>query len=100
VEQLAVIEMWLFSALYIAIYLALWRLRCRPEAAREREGEKDLFVIPAGRFGIWWVILPPMVLIVVALLGSGREYLWYGGPAILSGLVLYPLASWWKKRGR
>ena len=33
VEQLAVIEMWLFSALYFAIYLALWRLRCRPAGA-------------------------------------------------------------------
>jgi amino acid transporter len=98
VEQLAVIEMWLFSALYIAIYLALWRLRCRPGAAAGREGEGYRFLIPAGRRGIWWVILPPMILIVMAVWGSFEEYLWYGGPALLSGVLLYPVAAWLLRR--
>lgn len=98
VEQLAVIEMWLFSALYIAIYLALWRLRCRPKEAGRQDEKSYRFLIPGGRRGIWWVILPPMLLIVMAVYGSFGEYLWYGGPALLSGLVLYPLAAWWRRR--
>jgi amino acid transporter len=98
VEQLAVIEMWLFSALYIAIYLALWRLRCRPAEAGGRDGEEYRFLIPVGRRGIWWVIVPPTLLIVMAVYGSVGEYLWYGGPALLSGLALYPIALWCKRR--
>jgi hypothetical protein len=39
-----------------------------------------------------------MLLIVMAVYGSFGEYLWYGGPALLSGLALYPLAAWWKRR--
>jgi hypothetical protein len=34
----------------------------------------------------------------MAVYGSVEEYLWYGGPALLSGLVLYPIALWWKRR--
>jgi len=97
VEQLTSIEMWLFSPLYVMIYLALWRLRCRPAAAGS-EGEGKGYVIPAGRRGIWLVILPPIVLIVMAIGGSAGEYLWTGGLAIASGFVLYPLAMWWKRR--
>jgi amino acid transporter len=98
VEQLAVIEMWLFSALYVVLYLALWRLRCGREAPRPPAAEGYRFVIPAGRWGIWWVILPPIALIVLAIKDSASEYLLYGGPAILSGFLLWPLAAWWKRR--
>jgi len=98
VEQLTSIEMWLFSPLYVMIYLALWRLRCRPATAGT-EGEGRGYVIPAGRRGIWLVILPPIILIVMAIGGSAGEYLWTGGLAIASGFVLYPLALWWKRRG-
>jgi hypothetical protein len=97
VEQLTSIEMWLFSPLYILIYLALWRLRCRPAAAG-RDGAEKGYTIPAGRWGIWLVILPPILLIVMAIAGSADEYLWTGGSAILSGFALYPVALWWKKR--
>lgn len=97
VEQLTSIEMWLFSPLYVMIYLALWRLRCRPQTARGPEEGRG-YVIPAGRWGIWWVILPPMILIVMALWGSAHSYFWTGGPAILSGFLLYPIAAWWKRR--
>ena len=98
VEQLAVIEMWLFSALYIAIYLALWRLRCREAGTGDKDAKEYRFLIPLGRRGIWWVIIPPTLLIIMAVYGSVDEYLWYGGPALLSGLVLYPIALWWKRR--
>jgi amino acid transporter len=92
-KSLLVIEMWLFSFVYILIYLALWRLRRRPDLDGGDGGGGYRFIIPAGRRGIWWVILPPMVLIVVAMFGSGREYILYGGPALISGAVLYPIAA-------
>ncbi len=98
VEQLAVIEMWLFSALYVLMYLALWRLRCRPETRGAVKDGAYRFIIPGGRWGIWWVILPPILLIVLALKDSAHEYLLYGGPGILSGFVLYPFVAAWKRR--
>jgi amino acid transporter len=96
VQQLTSIEMWLFSPLYALIFLALWRLRRRSSAVAG--GEEGGYVIPLGRFGIWLVILPPMILMVMACWGSADEYLWSGGGAILSGFLLYPIARWWKRR--
>ncbi|HEU4401413.1 MAG TPA: APC family permease [Candidatus Polarisedimenticolia bacterium] len=99
IENLVVLEMWCFSGLYVVIYLALWRLRCRPDLdAGSKEGEYR-FIIPAGRRGIWFVILPPMALIVMAMFGSGREYIYYGGPAILSGALIYPFVARMRRVG-
>jgi len=98
VTDLLVVEMWMFSALYISIYLALWKVRRRPELDQgAREGEYR-FIIPAGRRGIWWVILPPIAIIIGAMFASGPEYIRYGGPALLSGVVLYPVASFFRRR--
>ena len=98
VEVLAVVEMWLFSGVYIAIFLALWRLRSRPDYAAAGAAGDYRFVIPAGRRGIWWIILPPIVLIVVSMFASGWEYVVSGGLGILSGVVLYPFVALWKRR--
>ena len=121
VEALAVVEMWVFSAVYIQIFLALWRLRTREAAAggaatAARAGAAGntsgaagnigaveggggyRFIIPFGRRGIWWVILPPMSLIVVSMFASGQEYILWGGPVILSGFAAYPVVAWWKRR--
>ncbi len=98
VTDLLVIEMWMFSALYIMIYLALWRVRCRPDLDRGGQDGAYRFIIPAGRRGIWWIILPPILLIVVAMFGSGREYILYGGPALLSGPVIYALIVLLRRR--
>jgi amino acid transporter len=101
VADLLVMEMWMFSALYIMIYLALWRVRCRPELDRgAREGDYR-FIIPAGRRGIWWVILPPMLLIAGAVFASVMEdihYLFYGGLGLLSGPLIYPVVAWFRNR--
>ncbi|PYS96991.1 MAG: hypothetical protein DMF50_02310 [Acidobacteria bacterium] len=95
IENLVVLEMWCFSGLYILIYLALWTLRRRPDldpaGPDGTSGASRRFIIPAGRRGIWWVILPPILLIVMAMFGSGAEYIYYGGPAILSGPLVYAI---------
>lgn len=97
VEQLTSVEMWLFSPVYIMIFLALWRLRWRKRPAGMPAKDRG-YLIPAGRWGIWLVILPPLLLIAMAFWGSARIYLWSGGSAILSGFLLYPIAAWWKRR--
>jgi len=111
VETLAVVEMWVFSAVYIQMFLALWVLRVREAAAAGAAtaaagagtaaagaGEYR-YIIPLGRRGIWWVILPPLILIVVSMFASGKENIYAGGAVILSGFVLHPLVTWWRKRG-
>ena len=101
VEVLAVVEMWLFSVVYILIFLALWRLRGRSDesakSAASAAGDYR-YVIPAGRRGIWWIILPPIVLIVVSMFASGVDYIKWGSAGIVSGLVLYPFVADWKRR--
>jgi amino acid transporter len=112
VQALLVLEMWCFSVLYILLYIALWRVRVRPaldpgaaqgDGAATRDAGASApaayrFIIPLGARGIWLVILPPIILIVLAMFGSGEEYVRYGGPAVLSGVALYPIAAWLRRR--
>ena len=98
VEVLAVVEMWLFSGVYILIFLALWKVRARPGARGEASDGGYRYIIPAGRRGIWWIILPPIVLIVVSMFASGEEYIYSGGLGILSGILIYPFVALWKRR--
>jgi len=98
VEVLAVVEMWLFSGVYILIFLALWKVRARPGARGEASDGGYRYIIPAGRRGIWWIILPPIVLIVVSMFASGEEYTYSGGLGILSGILIYPFVALWKRR--
>lgn len=97
-RTLLVIEMWLFSFIYIMVYLVLWTLRRRPEIDPPPADGAFRFTVPGGKWGIWWIIGPPMVLIVVAMFGSGPEYIYYGGPALLSGVVVYPFVAHLRKR--
>jgi amino acid transporter len=98
IQTLVVIEMWLFSFIYIMVYLALWTLRRRPEIDPLPADGAFRFIIPGGKRGIWWVIGPPMALIVVAMFGSGPEYIYWGGPALLSGFLIYPLVARARRR--
>jgi amino acid transporter len=100
IDTLLVVEMWLFSLIYILLYLALWTLRRRPELDAPPERGAFRFTIPAGKWGIWLVISPPLALILIAALGSWRSYVVYSGPALLSGVVLYPLARWYRNHRR
>jgi len=97
IDKLLVVEMWLFSLIYIVVYLAVWTIRRRPGLDVPPEKGAFRYAIPAGKWGIWLYIGPPIALILVAALGSWKEYLVYSGPALLSGVVLYPLAAWLKR---
>ena len=85
--DLIVMEVWLFSVIYILIYLALWVLRRRegggPPAAAP--GGEVRFTLPLGSRGIWLVIGPPILLILAGMFSSGPEYILFGGLALASG---------------
>ena len=98
VTFLAVVEMWTFSGVYILIFLALWRLRARGDARAAGTDGGYRYVIPAGKRGIWWIILPPIALIVIAMFTSGVEYITWGGSVVLSGFAVYPLVARWRRR--
>ena len=95
-KSIIVLDMWLFSAVYIIIFLALWRIRWKPELGGESEGYR--FIIPLGRWSLLIMIVPPIAIALFAMFGSGSEYVKYGGPALLSGFLVYPIVRW--ARGR
>lgn len=92
--ELIVMEVWLFSAIYIMIYLALWVLRRRegggPPAAAP--GGEVRFTLPLGSRGIWLVIGPPILLILAGMFGSGPEYILFGGLALASGPAILAIS--------
>jgi amino acid transporter len=97
-DVLLVVEMWLYGLIYTLIYLALWRIRCRPDLDEPVPPGAFRFTVPGGKWGIWLIIGPPMALIMVAMFASGPEYILWGGPALLSGAVLYPFARRMRRR--
>ncbi len=98
-KSIIVLDMWLFCMVYIFIFLAMWRLRWRPDldpSATSKQGYR--FTIPLGRRGLLLIIIPPIAIALIAMFGSGSEYVAYGGPALLSGFVLYPLVRRLRRR--
>src|SRR5208337_2784984 len=64
--QLISVYIWLRSATTVLTVLSAWRLRrTRPEMHRA-------FAIPGGRGGLLYVVAAPVVMALVALLGSDR----------------------------
>jgi amino acid transporter len=81
--QLIAVYIWLRSATTILTVLSAWKLRhTRPEMARP-------FVIPGGRMGLLYVVAAPMVMALVALLGSDRFAAIGGAIALLAGPAVY-----------
>ncbi len=79
--QLISIYSWLRIATTILTVLAAWQLRRkRPEMNRP-------FVIPGGRMGLVYAVAAPLVMSVVAMLGSDR----YGTIGGMIGLALGPV---------
>jgi amino acid transporter len=83
--QLISVYIWLRSATTVLTVLSAWKLRrTRPEMPRA-------FVIPCGKAGLLYVVTAPVVMALVALLGSGRFAVIGGGVATLLGPLVYLL---------
>jgi amino acid transporter len=81
--QLISVYIWLRSATTVLTVLSAWKLRrTRPEMPRA-------FRIPGGDMGLVYVVAAPVVMALVALLGSDRFALIGGGIAMVLGPVVY-----------
>ena len=81
--QLISVYIWLRSATTVLTVLSAWKLRrTRPEMKRG-------FVIPGGRMGLLYVVAAPVVMAMVALLGSDRFSTIGGVVAMALGPVVY-----------
>lgn len=81
--QLIKVYAWLRIAVTILTVLAAWRLRkIKPDLRRP-------FRIPGGRTGLLYVVGAPLVMAVVALLGSDKFSLLWGPIALAAGPVAY-----------
>jgi len=79
------VYIWLRSATTVLTVLSAWKLRrAQPELKRS-------FTIPGGWAGLMYVVCAPVVMAVVALLGSDRFGLIGGAIAIGAGPVVYRL---------
>lgn len=81
--QLISVYIWLRSATTVLTVLSAWKLRrTQPEMPRP-------FLIPGGRMGLFYVVAAPVVMALVALLGSDRFALVGGAIAMALGPVVY-----------
>jgi amino acid transporter len=81
--QLISVYIWLRSATTVLTVLSAWKLRrTRPEMPRA-------FLIPGGSIGLAYVVAAPVVMALLALLGSDRFALIGGAIAIVLGPVVY-----------
>jgi amino acid transporter len=81
--QLISVYIWLRSATTVLTVLSAWKLRrTGPEMPRA-------FLIPGGRVGLLYVVAAPVVMALVALLGSDRFALIGGAVAMVLGPTVY-----------
>jgi amino acid transporter len=89
--QLISVYIWLRSATTVLTVLSAWKLRrTRPEMPRA-------FVIPGGRLGLIYVVAAPVVMAMVALLGSDRFASIGGVIAMILGPVVYGMDRFSKR---
>jgi amino acid transporter len=89
--QLISVYIWLRSATTVLTVLSAWKLRrTRPEMPRA-------FVIPGGWLGLIYVVAAPVVMAMVALLGSDRFALIGGVIAMILGPVVYGIERFSKR---
>jgi amino acid transporter len=85
--QLISVYIWLRSATTVLTVLSAWKLRrTRPEMPRA-------FLIPGGRAGLLYVVAAPVVMALVALLGSDRFALIGGAIAMMLGPLVYGIIA-------
>lgn len=90
--QLISVYIWLRSSTTVLTVLSAWRLRrTRPEMPRA-------FRIPGGKLGLIYVVAAPVVMAVVALLGSDRFGMIGGAIAIGLGPVVYGVCLFFRRR--
>jgi amino acid transporter len=83
--QLISVYIWLRSATTVLTVLSAWKLRrAHPELKRS-------FTVPGGRAGLLYVVAAPVVMAIVALLGSDRFGMIGGAIAIAVGPSVYLL---------
>jgi len=81
--QLISVYIWLRSATTVLTVLSAWKLRrTRPEISRA-------FLIPGGQMGLLYVVGAPVVMALVALLGSDRFAAIGGAIAMVLGPLVY-----------
>ena len=81
--QLISVYIWLRSATTVLTVLSGWKLRhSRPDLKRS-------FTVPGGRAGLLYVVGAPVVMALVALLGSDRFGMIGGAIAMVLGPVVY-----------
>jgi amino acid transporter len=84
--QLISVYIWLRSATTVLTVLSAWKLRrTRPDMPRA-------FVIPGGQMGLLYVVAAPVVMALVALLGSDQFAVIGGAIAMALGPVVYAAA--------
>jgi len=85
--QLISVYIWLRSATTVLTVLSAWKLRrTRPEMPR-------VFLIPGGRAGLLYVVAAPVVMALLALLGSDRFALIGGAIAMVLGPLVYGIIA-------
>jgi amino acid transporter len=85
--QIISVYIWLRSATTVLTVLSAWKLRrTRPEMPRA-------FRIPGGRLGLIYVVAAPVVMSLVALLGSDRYAAIGGATALVVGPVVYRVVA-------
>lgn len=86
--QLISVYIWLRSATTVLTVLSAWKLRrTRPEMPRA-------FRIPGGNMGLVYVVGAPVVMALVALLGSDKFALIGGAIAMVIGPLVYGIIAW------
>jgi len=81
--ELISVYIWLRSATTVLTVRSAWKLR------RTHPQLKRLFTIPGGRAGLLYVVVAPVVMALMALLGSDRFGLIGGAIAMALGPVVY-----------
>ena len=77
------VYIWLRSATTVLTVLSAWKLR------RTQPDLKRPFVIPGGRTGLFYVVAAPVLMAMVALLGSDRFAAIGGAVGIIAGPGIY-----------
>jgi amino acid transporter len=81
--QLISVYIWLRSATTVLTVLSGWKLR------KSRPDMKRTFTVPGGRAGLFYVVAAPVIMAMVALLGSDRFGLIGGALSMILGPVVY-----------